>query len=109
MQSRPLTFGLLKELLNEVRNACVAANYENNWIVKRLKTKSSPNRKHKAAIYVEYDLDQFRIYAIIYNKTGEQIQKQLTGHPLTNQDYPFILALQILWFYLPVVFLCIFL
>ncbi len=66
-----------KQALNNVYQSYIEANYETNWIPKKFKAKSSPNRKYKAAIYVEYDIDEFRVYNIFYKKTGEEIDKKL--------------------------------
>jgi len=68
-------FGWDIKPLDEAYNKCIEAKLENNWISKKLKTKSSPNRKHKAAVYFEYNSTEIRVYQIIYNKNGKQLQK----------------------------------
>ena len=68
-------FGWEKEPLILAFEACKSANYENAWIVEKLGNKTSANRKLKAAVYVEYDIDEFRTFAIISDKEGNLIQK----------------------------------
>ena len=54
---------------------CLELNLQNNWISEKLKTKSSPNRKYKGAIYFEYDIYEIQVFAIIYNQNGEEITR----------------------------------
>jgi len=68
-------FGWEKEPLILAFEACKSTNYENAWIVEKLGNKTSANRKLKAAVYVEYDIDEFRTFAIISDKEGNLIQK----------------------------------
>lgn len=62
--------------LENVFDTCAASGFENNWIIKKLKIKSSPNRKYKAGIYAEFDIDEFRFFAVVYDKLGNLIKKE---------------------------------
>ena len=67
--------GWEKEPLHKAFEACKSANYENAWTVEKLGNKTSTNRKLKAAIYVEYDIDEFRTFVIFSDNSGVQLQK----------------------------------
>jgi len=70
-------FGWEKEPLHKAFEACKSANYENAWTVEKLGNKTSTNRKFKAKIYVEYDIDEFRTFVIFSDNSGVQLQKTL--------------------------------
>ncbi len=81
-------YGWNKHILIDIYQSYIEANYETNGIPKKLKAKSSPNRKYKAAIYVEYDIDEFRVYNIFYKKNGDEIDKNLI-YTIDFNKYPY--------------------
>ncbi len=70
-----LHFGWNTEPFDNAYKKCLDVNLQNNWISKRLKTKSSPNRKYKGAVFFEYDIYEIRVFAVIFDKNGTQIIK----------------------------------
>ena len=75
-----------KEALNEAYYKSLLSDIENSWMVQRLKLKNSPNRKYKAGIIAEFDIDEFRFYAVIYSIGGTLIKKELI-HNENEEDF----------------------
>lgn len=67
--------GMDSEPFTSTFNKIIDANYENVWLWKKPKT--SPNRKHKAQILLEHEVEKIDISAIISNRQGEEITRKL--------------------------------
>jgi hypothetical protein len=70
--------------IHHAYNACVQANFENNWYIKKF-TKTLPKRKYTGNVWVEYDIDSFRTFLVIKDKQDYIIQKKLI-HTLDYED-----------------------
>lgn len=63
-------FGWERAPLEAALKACEETGYQNAWEVTRLKSKTSPDRRRQAAVFAEYGLFAFDIYALL--KEGPQ-------------------------------------
>jgi len=68
-------FAWEKQPLINAFEYCESKNFETFWHPKHFKAKIAPNKKYKAAIFVEYDLDEFRFFASVYNLQNIEIQR----------------------------------
>ncbi len=68
-------FAWEKQPLINAFEYCESKNFETCWHPKHFKAKIAPNKKYKAAIFVEYDLDEFRFFASVQDSQSIEIQR----------------------------------
>ncbi len=71
-------------LINSIAEKCKALNYKNHYYFGKLK--SSKNRKHKAGIWVEHEMDIFKIYLDILDKDEILQKREMVAE--TSPGYP---------------------
>ncbi|WP_316838277.1 hypothetical protein [Pedobacter nutrimenti] len=65
----------VNQLLDTV-NLCVKAKLEYKFLVQN-KLKSSPNRQYKFGLWCEWDIDEFKVFWILLDKSGKEIRREL--------------------------------
>jgi hypothetical protein len=78
LQDGLITLALKKgwntDALLDAYNSCLKDDLECKWFAKN-KYFQSPDRKHYAAVFCEYDIDKFEVSVVFYNKKKEKIHR----------------------------------
>jgi len=76
------------EPLQNAYNKVIEQKLENRFTSKSLKVKSSIDRKYKGSIYVEHDIDFYRISGLIADKNDSELKRTIFAD-LSPSGYPY--------------------